>query len=307
MELMSSTDNSATQSPETMPQAGYSVVAFAFNEERTIASMLASIIKNADTQLKHIAVIANGCTDHTSEIAQKVLEQHSPCSFEVVTLALGDKCNAWNQYVYHYLPECAVHFFVDSDVTFTEQAFGKLFQQLQTSERIAVTGLPQSGRNLTQYTELATRYSCMFGNLYGLKHEFLVRLKQQQIRLPVGLSWIDSQLTKLINHNLSTDKSEYTHQVTFLEGVGFSFDSLKPWRRHDIRLYLNRITRYKVGQLQERYLDSLPFVAWPATMNDINTRILQQDLTLKNLGKMAIFLPKIKKRLAKKVQLKNEA
>lgn len=287
--------------------AGYSIVAFAYNEERTIGATLSSILKNADSQLKHIAVIANGCTDHTYQIAKAVLEQQSLCSFEVVTLALGDKCNAWNQYVYQYLPECAVHFFVDSDVTFTEQAFGKLFQQLQTSERIAVTGLPQSGRNLAQYTELATRYSCMFGNLYGLKHDFLVRLKQKHIRLPAGLSWIDSQLTKLINHNLSADKSEYTHQVTFLEGVGFTFDSLKPWRRHDIRLYLNRITRYKVGQLQERYLDPLPFKTWPATMNDINAQILQQDLTLKNLGKMVIFLPKIKKRLTKKVQLKNEA
>ncbi|KRS22211.1 glycosyl transferase [Alishewanella sp. WH16-1] len=304
---MISTDDSATQSPETTQQAGYSVVAFAYNEERTIGATLSSILKNADSQLKHIAVIANGCTDHTYQIAKAVLEQQSPCSFEVVTLALGDKCNAWNQYVYQYLPECAVHFFVDSDVTFTEQAFGKLFQQLQTSERIAVTGLPQSGRNLAQYTELATRYSCMFGNLYGLKHDFLVRLKQKHIRLPAGLSWIDSQLTKLINHNLSADKSEYTHQVTFLEGVGFTFDSLKPWRRHDIRLYLNRITRYKVGQLQERYLDPLPFVAWPATMNDINASILEQDLTLKNLGKMVIFLPKIKQRLAKNVQLKNEA
>lgn len=304
---MISTDDSSTQFPNKTLQTGYSIVAFAYNEERTIAATLASIIKNADSQLKHIAVIANGCTDRTYDIAKALLEQQSPCRFEVVSLALGDKCNAWNQYVYHYLPECAVHFFVDSDVTFTERAFAKLYQQLQTSERVAVTGLPQSGRNLAQYTELATRYSCMFGNLYGLKHEFLLRLKQQQIRLPVGLSWIDSQLTKLINHNLSADKSEYTHQVTFLEGVGFTFDSLKPWRRHDIRLYLNRITRYKVGQLQERYLDPLPFKAWPATMNDINAQILQQDLTLKNLGKMAIFLPKIKKRLTKKVQLKNEA
>lgn len=286
--------------------AGYSIVAFAYNEERSIGATLASILKNADSQLTHIAVIANGCSDRTADIAQAVLEQQAPCAFEVVNLALGDKCNAWNQYVYRYLPDCAVHFFVDSDVTFTKHAFPKLFQQLQASARVAVTGLPQTGRNLTKYTELATRHSCMFGNLYGVKHEFLDRLKKQHIKLPAGLSWIDSQLTKLINHNLSADKSEYTHQVTFLEGVGFTFDSLKPWRKDDIKLYLNRITRYKVGQLQERYLDALPFVDWPDTMNDINARILQQDLTLKNLGKMAIFLPKIKKRLQKIVQLKSE-
>ncbi|MDD4863067.1 MAG: glycosyltransferase family 2 protein [Alishewanella agri] len=286
--------------------AGYSIVAFAYNEERSIGATLASILKNTDSQLAHIAVIANGCTDRTADIAQAVLEQQAPCAFEVVNLELGDKCNAWNQYVYHYLPDCAVHFFVDSDVTFTKHAFPKLFQQLQASDRVAVTGLPQTGRNLAHYTELATRYSCMFGNLYGVKQEFLDRLKKQHIKLPAGLSWIDSQLTKLINHNLSADKSEYTHQVTFLEGAGFTFDSLKPWRRDDIKLYLNRITRYKVGQLQERYLDPLPFVDWPVTMNEINARILQQDLTLKNLGKMAIFLPKIKKRLQKKVQLKSE-
>lgn len=286
---------------------GYSIVAFAYNEERTIKKTLLSLLQNTDGNLKHIAVIANGCTDLTYDIAKNVLEQQTKCSFQVVNLDIGDKCNAWNNYVYHHLPECAVHFFVDSDVAFTDKAFGKLYQKLQGSEQLAITGLPQTGRNIAQYTELATRYSCMFGNLYGLKHEFLVRLMHKKIRLPAGLSWIDSQLTKLINHNLSADKSEYTHQVTFLEGVGFTFDSLKPWHRRDITLYLNRITRYKVGQLQEYYLDLLPFVAWPATMNDINAKILKQDLTLKKLGKMAIFLPKIKKRLAKNVQLKKEA
>jgi len=277
----------------------YSVVTFAYNEEKTIAATLRSIIDNADQRLCHISIIANGCSDNTYKVAKSTLEKYATCKFNVIDLALGDKCNAWNHYVYSMLPECDVHFFVDSDVTFTTQAFPKLFDKLIASNHNAVTGLPQSGRNSKHYTELATRYSCLFGNLYGLKHEFLSNLTQQGIRLPIALSWIDSQLTKLVNHNLNTLKDDYQNRVTFEPGVGYLFPSLKPWRRADFKLYINRLVRYKVGQLQEVYLDELPFVKWPPHIKEINQRIIEKGIPLKRFGKLILLKPLIMKRLNK--------
>lgn len=275
----------------------YSVVTFAYNEEKTIAQTIRSILVNCDDRLTKLTVVANGCTDQTVEVAKTSMESAAvPC--EVVELSLGDKCNAWNEYVYNHLPKADVHFFVDSDVTFTDQAFPKLFEQLMSSpDKNAVTGLPQTGRNIRQYSELATRYSCLFGNLYGLKNEFVQRLAEQKIRLPVGLSWIDAQITKLVNDNLEYYKDDYQHRVTFVDGVGYCFDSLKPWKPEDIRLYINRICRYKTGQLQEPHLDSLPFPEWPKTMNEINGLVIAKGLNLRTLGFFVILKSKVKKRL----------
>lgn len=277
----------------------YSVVTFAYNEENSIADTIRSILANCDQRVTKFTVVANGCTDQTVEVAKASVEGSAiPC--EVVELSLGDKCNAWNEYVYYHLPDAGVHFFVDSDVTFTEKAFPRLFDQLLSSPgKNAVTGLPQTGRNLPHYYELATRYSCLFGNLYGLNNEFIQRLVEKNIRLPVGLSWIDAQITKLVNDNLEYNKDDYQHRVTFVEGVGYRFESLKPWSLDDIRLYINRICRYKTGQLQEPYLDALPFTEWPGTMDGINREILRNGVKLAALGKVAPFRHKVIKRLRK--------
>jgi glycosyltransferase involved in cell wall biosynthesis len=275
----------------------YSVVTFAYNEERTIGQTIDSIIVNCDHRITKLTVVANGCTDQTVEIAKKAMENAKiPC--EVVELSIGDKCNAWNEYIYNHLPKADVHFFVDSDVTFTEKAFPRLLEKLVSSpDKNAVTGLPQTGRNIRQYSELAKRYSCLFGNLYGLKNEFVQRLTEQKIRLPVGLSWIDAQITKLVNDNLEYHKDDYQHRVTFVDGVGYCFESLKPWKPEDIRLYINRICRYKTGQLQEPHLDSLPFPEWPKTMNEINSLVIAKGLNLRTLGTFVILKSKVKKRL----------
>jgi len=280
--------------------AGYSVVTFAYNEADTIAATLDSIITNSDDRLAALTVVANGCTDATVDRARAALAKHTGINATVIELALGDKCNAWNTYIYQYVPEAAVHFFVDSDVTFTENAFPALFEALlAVPSKNAVTGLPQSGRNKDHYVELATKYSCLFGNLYGLTHEFLTRLVDQNIRLPIGLNWIDAQITKLVNDNLEYHKDDYQPRVTFVESVGYTFPSLKPWVKADRALYVSRICRYKAGQLQEPYLDGLPFVDWPETMNEINRQILKNGVSRKDLGKLVLLRNKVVNRLMK--------
>jgi glycosyltransferase involved in cell wall biosynthesis len=282
----------------------YSVVTFAYNEEQTIGNTIASILSNCDHRLSKLTIVANGCTDRTVEVAKQSLK-NTETDFSVIELSLGDKCNAWNQYVYHHMPEADVHFFVDSDVTFTKNAFPLLVEQLLKSNgKNAVAGLPLTGRNIEQYAELTTRYSCLFGGLYGLTDDFVRRIVSNKTCLPVGLSWIDAQITKMVNDNLAPKKDDYQHRVTFVEGVGYEFESLKPWKLDDIRLYINRICRYKTGQLQEPYLDALSYSEWPATMVEINRDILQKGVKFAALGKVAPFRHKVIKRLKKEFSSK---
>jgi glycosyltransferase involved in cell wall biosynthesis len=282
-------------------QASYSITAFAYNEEKNIEATLKSILVAVDPNLDQLTILANGCSDNTAKIAENFLSKQS-LPYKVISLELGDKCNAWNTYVYEHLTESAVQFFIDCDVQFSEQAFPRLANKLNSSsDKNAVTGLPLSGRNRAEYSELVTRYSCLFGNLYGLKQSFLTRLKSQNIRLPVGLCWIDAQLTKLVNEDLRAERDDYQPRVTFIEGTGYLFESLKPWRKSDRKLYLNRIARYKAGQLQEPFLDELEFSHWPETMEAINQKILDANpLGYKQLGWKRIFKNNIQRRLSRR-------
>lgn len=285
----------------TANQVRYSITAFAYNEEQNIEATLSSILAAVDSNLDQLTIMANGCSDNTAAVAERFLSQQA-LPYKVISLTLGDKCNTWNTYVYEHLTNSTVQFFIDCDVQFSERAFPLLANKLNESpDKNAVTGLPLSGRNKAKYSELVTRYSCLFGNLYGLKREFLERLTSQNIKLPIGLCWIDAQLTKLVNEDLRPERDDYQHRVTFIANTGYLFESLKPWRKEDRKLYLSRIARYQAGQLQEPYLDAMEFATWPATMEGINQDILAATpLNYKLLGWKVVFKNDIQRRLSRR-------
>jgi hypothetical protein len=195
---------------------------------------------------------------------------------DVVELSVADKCNAWNHYVHELAdPSLTCSFFIDADVRFSPKALPKLAAVLQNSESTVnvVGGMPMSGRNIDYYQKLLRERSCFFGNLYGMHARFLKRVRDNGFRLPVGLSWIDSFLTKAANTDLEFGSDNLPERVTWLEGTGFTFDSLSPFRKRDILLYKNRIARYELGKLQEVILDQIHPHYWPTDMTEINKAI----------------------------------
>jgi len=87
-------------------------------------------------------------------------------------------------------------------------------------------------------------------------------------------------------------------RVIHLEGVGFHFDSLSPFKLDDIKLYKNRIARYELGKIQETYLDEIDSNRWPATMHEINLLISESfEEKTKGLGFIKRYL--VKKRIGR--------
>ena len=130
-----------------MKNGGYNICMFAHNEERNIERSIKSALTNSNQNLISIYVIVNGSTDRTRHIVADMKVNHD--QIELVELELGDKCNAWNHYTHLIAAEnpAKVHFFVDTDVAFTDQAFSVLFEKLIQSEiAVAIAGLPMSGR-----------------------------------------------------------------------------------------------------------------------------------------------------------------
>ncbi len=275
----------------------YSIVMFAYNEERNIQNSVSSVFNNADEQLDALYVIANGCTDNTVTMLNQL--QHQFPKLKIIEIVLGDKCNAWNNYMHTIAPESDVHFFVDADVQFSEQAFPKLCSTLMSNETAnAVAGMPLSGRNKNYYQSLVTERSCLFGNCYGVKYSFIELLRTKQFKLPIGLCWIDSAITKAVNTDIDKQHEALPNRVVHNPSVGYVFNSLSCFSLDDIKLYFSRIARYQTGKLQEHYLEKLDFKEWPENLNNINQKILQR-LEKKEI-KVKFYLKKrILKRLRK--------
>ncbi len=250
---------------------------FAYNEEQHIKNSVNSVFANVNGQLNNLTVIANGCTDNTVTKLHELRKIYK--KLNVVELHIGDKCNAWNEYVHNIAKNTDVHFFLDADVQFTEQVFPKLFNKLiSTTEAHAIAGLPFSGRNKERYRSLVTERSCLFGNCYGVKKEFLDLVKQTNFRLPKGLCWIDSAITKAVNGDIKFQDRNIPGRVTYLDECGYKFISLNPLKKDDRNLYFSRIARYATGKLQEKYLEKLNFDNWPLDLNNINQQILNEIL-----------------------------
>jgi len=282
-----------------MTKSTYSIVMFAYNEEQNITKSVESIFNNVDQRLNNLTVIANGCTDNTVNVLQALKTSQNYEKLNIIELALGDKCNAWNEYVHNLHDESNVHFFTDADVMFTEQAFPKLFDKLMVSEGAnAIAGMPCSGRNKDFYRSLVIERSCLFGNLYGLTADFITMMKQNQFKLPTGLNWIDSFITKAVNTDLTFGTENLPQRVTHLEDSGYYFDSLSVFSRDDIQLYISRIARYELGKIQEKYIDKLNVKEWPESMHSINLLIDKNFIVdTAELGFIKKYL--VKKRLAK--------
>jgi glycosyltransferase involved in cell wall biosynthesis len=271
---------------------------FAYNEADNIEASIQSVFDNKGQGLNRYCLIANGCTDKTVETAKQIKAKLHFDELEVIEISLGDKCNAWNTYIHKIADNPNVHFFCDADVQFSANCFDIMSRHLATTtdETVAIAGMPLSGRNVEFYRSLVLERACFFGNLYGMKNSFLERIREKPFRLPIGLNWIDSFLTKAVNTDLNFFDYNLPNRTTWVEGAGYHFEGLSVFKKADIKLYINRIARYELGKIQEVFLDQLPSEKWPLNMRVINEEIdADFDALTTNLGVVKTYL--VRKRL----------
>lgn len=280
--------------------SSYKVAVFAYNEERNITRCIESIISNSDQNLSEIVVLANGCTDRTVDRTKLLAKKHA--LVKIIEIDEGDKCNAWNSYVYELATdEDKVHFFTDGDCTFTGDAFSILNAQLLASSKAnAAAAIPMSGRHRKQYLKLLQDRHCLFGNCYALKHEFILTIRNSQFQLPKGLLWIDSAITKAVNSDLIDQNVGYDNRIIYNLDCGYKFDSLRPFSPPDIRLFYSRLARYRAGKIQEQYLAKLHFHEWPRDLSEIN-KLAIEDIDKGKTRLPLLFKQLVRKKLASKI------
>jgi glycosyltransferase involved in cell wall biosynthesis len=239
---------STDQSSKTEMRRSYPVMVLAHNEERHIKRCLDSIFA-ADPDLPFaVFVMANGCTDRTEEIVARYAEQRP--EVHLVSIALGDKCNAWNVFIHETVPtRCPgrdVYFFMDGDARAVPGSLTAMARALKENAYAnAASAAPASGRNAARDRRGLMRAHGLVANLYALRGHFVERLRRMGVRLPLKMEGDDGLLGALIKWDLAPERQGFDlGRIAPCAEAGFEFESLSPFRLAEWKGYWKRSVRY---------------------------------------------------------------
>ncbi|MEO8976170.1 MAG: glycosyltransferase family A protein [Casimicrobiaceae bacterium] len=226
----------------------YPVMVLAHNEERHIGACLDSIFA-ADTGMAFdVYVMANGCTDRTEAIVAEYARRRP--QVHLVSIALGDKCNAWNVFVHETVPAEALgreaYFFMDGDARVTTGSFAAMLKALREQPHAnAASAVPASGRNRDHDAREIVREHGLVANLYGLRGTFVERLREANVRIPLKLEGDDGLVGALVKWDLDPRSDSFDDgRIAPCADARFEFESMSLARPADWRMYWKRAVRY---------------------------------------------------------------
>jgi glycosyltransferase involved in cell wall biosynthesis len=227
---------------------GLPVMVLAHNEERHIAACLDSIFSADPDLCFDVYVMANGCTDRTADIVRQY--GYTKPHVHLITIPVGDKCNAWNVFVHETVPTQCPHreayVFMDGDARAVPGSFSVMLRALRSHPHAnAASAVPASGRNIRHDREGILRSRGLVANLYALRGSFVDRLRENSVRIPLGLEGDDGLIGALIKWDLHPERQGFDHQrIVPCSEAGFEVETLSPARLAHWAMYWKRAVRY---------------------------------------------------------------
>jgi len=253
------------------------VMVLAHNEEKHIVDCLDSLCKDSGNPALEIYVMANGCTDRTEALTQEYGRRYP--GVHLVSIQLGDKCNAWNVFVHEVVPEhCPgreVYFFMDGDATSVPGSLCEMWRSLQAEpQAYAASAPPASGRNVAHDRRELLEERGLVANLYALRGSFVSRLQQSRVKLPLKLEGDDGLLGALIKWDLDPKNNPFDSRLIVpCANAGFAFKPVPLLTPSAWRGYWKRAVRYgRRGyefQLLGRRLKKLGLEGLPADITQL--------------------------------------
>jgi glycosyltransferase involved in cell wall biosynthesis len=257
--------------------ARWPVMILAHNEERHIAACLDSLLAVPTGERIEAYVMANGCTDRTEAITRDYAARHP--QVHLVSIALGDKCNAWNVFIHDVVPrDCPgrdVYFFMDGDARCVPGSLEAMAAALTGDTHAhAASAPPVSGRNAAHDAQELLAERGLVANLYALRGSFVERLRTQDVRLPLALEGDDGLLGALIKWDLAPERNEFDHRrIVPCANAGFAFEPVPLTELGAWRGYWRRAVRYgRRGyefELLGRQLKARGLAALPADIRSL--------------------------------------
>ena len=223
------------------------VMVLAHNEERHIAACLDSILQGDTDAPLRVYVMANGCTDRTEGIVTAYAAKDS--RVRLVSLRLGDKCNAWNVFIHETVPKkcpgAELYFFMDGDARAIPKSFSAMADVIRRMPGANAVGAPPaSGRSMKHDREELLRERGLVANLYALRGTFVERCRAAGVHIPLRLEGDDGLIGALVRWDLDPTRPMNDERIAPCPDAGFTFESFRASRLSDWRAYWKRMVRY---------------------------------------------------------------
>jgi glycosyltransferase involved in cell wall biosynthesis len=219
----------------------------AHNEERCIEACLDSILAGDTSRQVAVFVMANGCTDATEALVDRYAARDE--RVHRVSIALGDKCNAWNVFIHEVVPQqCPgrdIYFFMDGDARAVPRSLAAMAAALADEPHANAVGAPPaSGRSMQHDRQELLDERGLVANLYALRGSFVERCRGAGVRLPLGLEGDDGLIGALVRWDLDPGREMDARRIVPCKDAGFLFESFRLSRVRDWRAYWKRMVRY---------------------------------------------------------------
>ncbi|WP_411818212.1 glycosyltransferase family 2 protein [Hyphococcus sp. DH-69] len=252
-----------------------SVCIFARNEERLLPVCVNALPAAGLGAKDRIHILVNGCSDNTAEVANALAS--AKAEILVHELPVGDKANAWNEYVHRIADTDAdAHIFLDGDIKPSIGAISALAKALADNpEHYAAGALPVTGRSRRKWARTLLVHNYISGNLYAMSKGAVRRFRELQLHLPFGAKGEDGLISYLLLTDLKGGEDDsYTDRIVATANATFEFESLGLNLR-DLALYRRRLRRYSERHFQKQILYRLlkkgGIATMPENIKDIYT------------------------------------
>lgn len=173
----------------------------------------------------------------------------------VWSLVLGDKANAWNQYLHSIWPGDCLAYFVDGHCRPSPRGLALLDEALSIAPKaLAATALPSMSRSAQQWRDTILNDGGIGGGFLALRSSVMADLRNRGFRLPLGLYGFDATLGAVLAFGLDPARNAWDMKGRIAAHPQATWYSTEKqwWRLSDLRTQLNRLVkvalRVLVGQ-----------------------------------------------------------
>ena len=230
---------------------GWSAAIFGRNEAATIGACIHALAPAARGRTLHITLLLNGTTDGSHLEASSALRR-SGLPGRIYVIAEGDKANAINHFIQHLRPPAETYFFVDAYAVVAADALRLLADALSDAPQAqAAAAVPRTGFSAARLRREMILNPGLHGSLFALRGEFVERIAELGLRLPLGLYRGDGLIGSFVLHDLDAAEGGW-HGARIAVEPRASWDAvpLRPWRWRDLRRHWYRLIQQGRGRLQ---------------------------------------------------------
>lgn len=234
------------------------VAVYCSNEGQRLGACLDSLGVALARRRALISVLLNGSSDQSLEAARAAMAAGAP--IEIFQIPFRDKSNAINQFNYHLRVPARAYAGVDGNVEVGANAFVAMEERLGSGPHaMAVTAVSANGRAMRKMGAQAIRTGgVLHGQLHALRPDFLDRMTDRGIKLPISLYRGDGLLGSMAAHDLSPLSKPWDDARVLAEArATFTIPRLSLLNSGDVSHLFRRRVRQMQGVIENKAIAAI--------------------------------------------------